>query len=65
MNEMNSNSKITFSEEQYKLLLEVFTKLTINEHTSINSVMLNTGEQRVLEYIKSRVGFTMRRNIRD
>lgn len=62
---MNSNSKITFSEEQYKLLLEVFTKLSINEHTSINSVMLNTGEQRVLEYIKGKVGFTMRRNLRD
>lgn len=62
---MNSNSKITFSEEQYKYLEKLFPSITIDENTSLNKIMINTGERRVLELVKSNIGFTARRNIRD
>lgn len=62
---MNSNSKITFSEEQHKYLEKLFPSITIDENTSLNKIMINTGERRVLDLVKSNIGFTMRRNIRD
>lgn len=58
---MNSNSKVTFSEEQYRQLQKLFPSITIDENTSLNKIMLNTGELRVLEYVKSNIGFTARR----
>lgn len=58
---MNSNSKVTFSEEQYRQLQKLFPHITIDENTSLNKIMINTGELRVLEYVKSNIGFTARR----
>lgn len=58
---MNSNSKVTFSEEQYRELQKLFPKITIDENTSLNKIMINSGELRVLEYVRTNIGFTARR----
>ena len=64
---MNTNSNPTpkYTEEEYALLLRNFPVITIDENTSLNKIMISTGEQRVLAFVKANIGFTARRNLRD
>jgi len=61
----NSNPVPTFTEEQYKYLVQSFPVMVIQHSHSLSEIMLAAGEQRVLEVIRKNVGFTRARNLRD
>lgn len=65
MKKDNSNPIPTFSEEQYKYLLESFPVMDIQHTHSLSEIMLGAGEQRVLKLVQRNIGYTKPRSLRD
>jgi hypothetical protein len=63
--EKTSNSIPTFTEEQYKYLVKVFPVMVIQPKHTLSEIQYAAGATAVVEAVRSNIGFTRQRSLRD